>query len=165
MSKYHAVSRAVLPFLLTLPSFALAQNPDEPVARYGVYSSMHAVDGHYAGFEFIIVTANEGDVLVFQMAEGWPSKPLVLQLERTDRSDVVFDHPEMGPFKGTIRGDTLSGEFTRMKYRIELRRGASFWQRPVPRDGTGSGWLSPPLTSEAFRPGRPSPSYTPRRRT
>jgi hypothetical protein len=133
MSKWKALT-GVAPFLLTLPSLAIAQTADEQVTRYGVYSNMNAVDGDYSGFEFIILPANEGDFLVFQMAEGWPSKPLLLQLERTnDQTDVVFEHPEMGPFEGKIRGNVLSGEFTRMKYRIELRRGRSIWQQPVPR--------------------------------
>jgi len=100
---------------------------------YGVFSNMQAFDGDYSGFEFIVLPSNEGDFLLFQAAEGWPSKPILFSLSRATEptagtAAIVFDHPEMGPFKGTVAGDSLIGEFTRMKYPIRLRRGPSIWQ-------------------------------------
>jgi hypothetical protein len=35
----------------------------------------------------------------------------------------------MGPFEGRIEGESLTGEFTEMKYEIELNKGKSIWQR------------------------------------
>lgn len=100
---------------------------------YGVFSNMESSGGEYSGFEFIVVPSNEGDFLLFQSAEGWPLKPILFKLSRATEptagtAAIVFDHPEMGPFKGAIAGDTLIGEFTRMKYPIRLRRGPSIWQ-------------------------------------
>ena len=99
---------------------------------YGVFSNMQAADGEYSGFEFIVVPSNEGDFLLFQSAEGWPVKPILFSLSRATSPEngtaIVFDHPEMGPFRGTVAGDSLIGEFTRMKYPIRLQRGPSIWQ-------------------------------------
>lgn len=100
---------------------------------YGIYSNMQAVEGDYSGFEFFIVPSNEGDFLIFQDAEGWPKKPLILAVriggtKISDNNLIRFAHPEMGPFEGRISGDSLTGEFTRMKYKIRLTKGKSIWQ-------------------------------------
>ena len=118
----------ILTFILFLISHLFA---DEKF--YGIYSNMQVSEGDYSGFEFIIVPSNEGDFLIFQDAEGWPKKPLLLtvQLGGTQKSDsnlVRFTHPEMGPFEGRIEGEGLIGEFKQMKYEIELTKGKSIWQ-------------------------------------
>lgn len=107
---------------------------DSREAWYGIYSNMQAVDGEYSGFEFIIVPSTQGDFVVFQEAEGWPEKPLLLAARLgastpTDNNAVRFEHPEWGPFKGVVSGDSLAGEFTQAKHQITLRRGQSIWQR------------------------------------
>jgi hypothetical protein len=114
-------------------SFFLIENLHAKEEFYGIYSNMQVSEGDYSGFEFIIVPSNEGDFLIFQDAEGWPKKPLLLtvQLGGTQKSDsnlVRFTHPEMGPFEGRIKGRSLHGEFTQMKYKIELTKGKSIWQ-------------------------------------
>lgn len=113
--------------------FFLAANVYADQEFYGIYSNMQAVEGEFSGFEFIIVPSNEGDFLIFQDAEGWLKKPLILkvQLGGTQKSDsdlVRFTHPEMGPFEGRIEGESLIGEFTEMKYKTELTKGKSIWQ-------------------------------------
>ena len=112
---------------------AIGHARTQAASAYGVYSGLEAVDGDISGFEFIILPSNEGDFLVFQQAEGWPQKPLLLPVvlggtRAADSSVVRFEHPEMGPFHGVIAGDTLTGEFARMQYEITLIKGNSFWQ-------------------------------------
>ena len=94
---------------------------------------MQASEGEFSGFEFIIVPSNEGDFLIFQDAEGWPKKPLILKIQlgdytTSDNNLIRFTHPTMGPFEGRIEGEKLIGEFTKMKYKIELTKGKSIWQ-------------------------------------
>ena len=84
-------------------------------------------------FEFFILPSNEGDFVVFQDAEGWPKKPVVLKLTlggttTADHNVIRFNHPEMGPFVGKIEGKQLIGEFSDMRYHIELHKGNSVWQ-------------------------------------
>jgi len=100
---------------------------------YGIYSNMQAVEGEFSGFEFFIVPSNDGDFLIFQEAEGWPEKPLILRVQiggktTSDNNLVRFTHPTMGPFEGKIEGERLIGEFSAMKYKIELTKGKSIWQ-------------------------------------
>jgi hypothetical protein len=115
--------------LLTLSAGLVAARPGDQASRYGVFTGMEAVEGDYSGFEIFVLPSSEGDFVVFQMAEGWPSKPLLLAAARTSDSDsLAFEHPEMGPFRGAISGDSLIGEFTRMRYTIRLARGPSIWQ-------------------------------------
>jgi hypothetical protein len=100
---------------------------------YGIYSNMEASEGDFSGFEFILLPSNEGDYLVFQSAEGWPMKPLLLKVslggtKPSDNNRIRFRHPEMGPFEGEITEKVLTGEFTRMKYNIILKKGKGIWQ-------------------------------------
>jgi hypothetical protein len=128
-----ATTILALSLTLGLAGLAAARTGTAQRPPYGIYSSLEAMDGDIGGFELIILPSNEGDFLVFQEAEGWPARPLLLEVRlggtrAEDAGAVGFDHPRMGPFQGRITGDTLAGEFTRMRYRIELIRGPSFWQ-------------------------------------
>jgi len=114
--------------------FTIAQDSGEE-RPYGIYSNMEISQetGDVSGFEFIILPSNEGDFLVFQDAEGWPKKPLLLKLTlggttTSDTNVLRFSHPEMGPFVGKIDGERLLGEFSDMRYHIELIKGNSIWQ-------------------------------------
>ena len=59
--------------------FMLAQVSSEE-RPYGMYSNMEISEetGDVSGFEFFILPSNEGEFVVFQNAEGWPKKPIVL---------------------------------------------------------------------------------------
>ena len=122
----HVIFVLVLCFFLTANIYA-----DQEF--YGIYSNMKAVEGEFSGFEFFIVPSNDGDFLIFQEAEGWPKKPLILQVKLggakiSEHNLVRFTHPQMGSFEGRIEGESLIGEFTEMKYEIELTKGKSIWQ-------------------------------------
>jgi len=119
---------AAIQFIIYCFSALYAQNN-----FYGIYSNMQAVEGDYSGFEFFIVPSNEGDFLIFQSAEGWPQKPLILEVriggtKISDNNLIKFTHPKMGPFEGRIEEDGLIGEFTQMKYEVKLIKGKSIWQ-------------------------------------
>lgn len=123
----------VIALPIAIVAGAIGQAGSREVPAYGIYSNMQASDGDYSGFEFIILPSDEGDFVVLQQAEGWPQKPLLLAARlggtrATDQNGLQFDHPEMGPFRGVILGDSLVGEFTQMKYQITLLRGQSIWQ-------------------------------------
>lgn len=124
---------ALAGLVCALPVLGLGEAEGEQSERYGVFSNIEAVEGEYSGFQFILLPSNEGDFVVFQQAEGWPQRPLLLELEReatptaTVRFPVFFEHPAMGRFEGGIHGDTLVGEFTRIKYEIVLVRGELVW--------------------------------------
>lgn len=112
-----------------LPILGLGEAEGEQSERYGVFSNIEAVEGEYSGFQFILLPSNEGDFVVFQQAEGWPQRPLLLELQRepTPTEAVRFEHPAMGRFEGGIHDDTLAGEFTRINYKIVLVRGELAW--------------------------------------
>ena len=102
---------------------------------YGIYTNMEISEetGDISGFELFILPSNEGDYVVFQDAEGWPKKPVVLKIVLggttvSENNVLRFSHPEMGPFVGKIEGKKLIGEFTEMRYHIELNKGNSIWQ-------------------------------------
>jgi hypothetical protein len=123
---------AVLVLLFTVAGAALtpAAQEDSP---YGIYSNMNAVDGEYSGFEFIVLPSNEGDFVVFQQAEGVPMRPQLISARiggtrAADNNVIQFDHPELGPFRGAIQGDSLVGEFAQTKQQVTLAKGNSVWQ-------------------------------------
>ena len=114
--------------------FTIAQDSGEE-RPYGIYSNMQISQetGDVSGFEFIILPSTEGDFLVFLDAEGWPKKPLLIKITlggttTADNNVLRFSHPEMGPFVGKIEGEQLLGEFSDMRYPIELTKGNSVWQ-------------------------------------
>lgn len=115
--------------------FMLAQVSSEE-RPYGMYSNMEISEetGDVSGFEFFILPSNEGEFIVFQNAEGWPKKPIVLKItlggtKVSENNMLRFSHPEMGPFVGKIEGKRLIGEFSEMRYHIELTKGNSVWQQ------------------------------------
>jgi hypothetical protein len=121
-------------FLAGTIFFMIAQDSSEE-RPYGMYSNMEISEetGDVSGFEFFLLPSNEGPFVVFQDAEGWPKKPLILKLTiggytTADNNVLRFSHPEMGPFVGKIEGERLIGTFSDMRYSIELTKGNSVWQ-------------------------------------
>jgi len=114
--------------------FIIAQDSSEE-RPYGIYSNMEISKetGDVSGFEFFLLPSNEGDFVVFQDAEGWPKKPIVLKIiiggtKLSENNMLRFNHPEMGPFVGKIEEEKLIGEFSDMRYHLELNKGQSIWQ-------------------------------------
>lgn len=104
------------------------------IPKYGIYSNIQVVNGEYSGLEFFIIPGNTTDYLLFQLAEGWPQKPVLLEVNlggsRNDMNNKIsFNHPQWGPFEGEINDGALTGEFTEAKWRVTLTRGQSVWQK------------------------------------
>ena len=119
--------------LFGINAFTMGDMYAGEASKYGIYSNMQALEGDFSGFEFIILPSNEGDFLIFQHAEGWPMKPLILKVKlggtkASEHDQIRFNHPEMGPFEGKITEGSLYGEFTEMKHTIKLHKGKSIWQ-------------------------------------
>jgi hypothetical protein len=119
--------------LVAIAAGVIAEAAGRQSTTYGIYSSMQAADGEYSGFEFIILPSDAGPFVVVQVAEGSPQQPVLLSARlggtrSSDNDAIQFDHPEWGPFRGVIAGDSLVGEFPRAKHTITLRRGQSIWQ-------------------------------------
>jgi hypothetical protein len=93
--------------------------------HYGIYSNMSASDGHFAGFEVFYTP----EKLVFQIAEGWPKDPILLNIHHDKENTYKSKHPDMGEFILTFQGDTLELLFPNMSYKQVLKKGKSFWQK------------------------------------
>jgi hypothetical protein len=103
------------------------------VSPFGVYSNMRALDGDVSGFELFLIPSQSGDFLLFQMAEGMPVKPHLLEASiggtrASEGIPITFTHPEMGPFEGTITSKALEGRFTRIGLSLTLPKRPSLWQ-------------------------------------
>jgi hypothetical protein len=100
---------------------------------YGIYSNMDASNGELSGFEFFFL--NDGrpgkcsDTVIFQVAEGWPQYPEILDCCACSANHIEFVSKKWGKFIGRIENDTLSGEFVEAKKTITIKKGASFWQK------------------------------------
>jgi hypothetical protein len=100
---------------------------------YGIYSNMDASSGEPSGFEmFFLHDGRPGkcsDTVIFQVAEGWPQYPEMLDCCSFSANHVEFVSEKWGKFVGKIENDTLSGEFVEAKLKIILKKGDSFWQK------------------------------------
>lgn len=94
--------------------------------NFGVYSNLSASDGHFSGFEIFYVPNSK---VVFQMAEGWPKDPIILDMGRDNENGYVASHPEMGKMIFEFDGDRLRIIFSDINYTQELTKGKSFWQQ------------------------------------
>ena len=128
------VTGIIIIFIGITPGKEKPYADNEEIQKYGIYSNMQIVNGEYSGLEFIVIPGNATDYLLFQIAEGWPQKPVLLEVNlgssRTGMNNKIsFNHPQWGPFEGEINGDSLAGEFTQAKWRVTLPRGQSIWQK------------------------------------
>jgi hypothetical protein len=100
---------------------------------YGIYSNMDASYGEPSGFEFFFLHDGRpgkcSDTVIFQVAEGWPQYPEILDCCACSASHIEFISKKWGKFIGRIENDTLSGEFVEAKKTITIKKGASFWQK------------------------------------
>lgn len=100
---------------------------------YGIYSNMTAPGGEPSGIEvFILHDGRPGkcsDSVLFQVAEGWPQSPELLDCCSCSPSHVEFVSQKWGRFVGNIENGTLVGEFVDTHRRVALKRGQSFWQK------------------------------------
>ncbi len=93
--------------------------------NYGIYSNMKATeDGHFGGYE-VFYTPHK---LVFQIAEGWPTDPIILNIENKTTNQYLSKHPEMGKMILTFTNEKLEIYFVDMKCYQVLKKGKSFWQ-------------------------------------
>ena len=114
---------------------ALFINPTDIFAEqslYGIYSSLNASSGEPSGYEvFILHDGRPGqcsDSVLFQVAEGWPEYPELLDCCACSVDRIEFASKRFGKFIGKIENDTLVGEFVEMKQKVRLKKGLSFWQ-------------------------------------
>ena len=125
MKKVHVL----LIFLL----MAFPFNLDAGQSFYGIYSNMIASDGEPSGFEmFFLHDGRPGkcsDSVFFQVAEGWPQYPELLDCCGCSANHIEFISREWGKFKGKIENGTLEGEFIDAKQKVSLKKGQSFWQK------------------------------------
>ncbi len=100
---------------------------------YGIYSNMSAAEGEPSGMEvFILNDGRSGQCnqsLIFQVFEGWPQYPELLDCCACTSNKIEFDSKKWGKFVGKITAGALTGEFVDAKYKISLNKGASFWQQ------------------------------------
>jgi len=100
---------------------------------YGIYSNIDASQGEPSGFEFIIL--NDGrpgkcsDTVIFQVAEGWPQYPEMLDCCGCTADRIEFSSSKWGDFVGKVENNVLSGEFISARHKIRIPKGDSFWQK------------------------------------
>ena len=125
----------MIKFLFTLV-ILLFVNPTNVIAEqtlYGIYSNLSSPSGEPSGYEmFILHDGRPGrcsDSVLFQMAEGWPQYPELLDCCSCSVKRIEFVSKKVGRFVGKIENDTLVGEFIEMKQKVRLKKGLSFWTR------------------------------------
>ncbi|WP_221274574.1 hypothetical protein [Thaumasiovibrio subtropicus] len=69
--------------------------------------------------------------ILFQLFEGWPKKPELLDCFECSPDNITFESEVMGKFEGKVQNDTLVGEFVEIGYSLNLSRSTSFWQRSI----------------------------------
>ena len=100
---------------------------------YGIYSNLNTHAGHHSGMEIIIL--NDGrpgkchQSVLFQVAEGSPQYPELLDCCSCSVAYVAFDSKKWGKFIGHINNNRLVGEFLDSKHKIALEKGQSYWQK------------------------------------
>ncbi|MFH4402878.1 hypothetical protein WMQ46_23220 [Vibrio diabolicus] len=96
--------------------------------NFGFYSNVkaNAETGSIDGYEILIVPAQNGDQLIFQVSKGWPSNVIVFDV---DVNDIEFVHPTLGKIEVEFVNDDLHLEFKDKSVVEVLKRGKSFWQQ------------------------------------
>ena len=120
-------------FILVIFFFVNPMNVIAEQSLYGMYSNLNSASGEPSGYEmFILHDGRPGqcsDSVLFQVAEGWPQYPELLDCCACSVNHVEFISKKFGKFVGKIEFDALVGEFVEMKQKIRLKKGLSFWQR------------------------------------
>ncbi len=93
--------------------------------NFGIYSNIRAANGHFDGME-IFYTPNK---LLFQMAEGWPHNPILLDIRNISNNKYSAVHPEMGKMQLSFSEQQVEINFSDISYIQILNKGKSFWQR------------------------------------
>ena len=119
-------------FMLIIVLFLIPVNALAEQSLYGIYSNMNSVSGEPSGLEmFFLHDGRPGrcsDSVLFQVSEGWPQYPELLDCCNCSVNQIQFVSKEWGKFVGKIENDTLVGEFTESKMKVSLKKGKSFWQ-------------------------------------
>ena len=120
-------------FILIIVLFVNPTNTFAEQSLYGIYSNLNAASGEPSGYEmFILHDGRPGqcsDSVLFQVAEGWPQYPELLDCCACSVNQIEFVSKKFGKFIGIIENDTLVGEFVEIKQKVRLKKGLSFWQR------------------------------------
>ena len=125
----HKPGTIYLSMFLSLISINTAADP----GLYGIYSNLSAYAGHHSGMEIFIL--NDGrpgkcqQSVLFQVAEGSPQYPELLDCCTCSVSHITFKSKKWGDFIGRIDNNSLVGEFIDSKLKIELKKGLSYWQK------------------------------------
>lgn len=118
-------------FLLLIMAFVANVNADPNI--YGIYSNMEAKNGEPSGMEMLFL--NDGRAgkcdqsVLFQVAEGWPQYPELLDCCACSVKRLEFTSRKWGKFVGRVEGKFLVGEFLDSKFRVKLKKGPGFWQK------------------------------------
>lgn len=111
--------------------FSLESNADS--ANYGVYTNVEAIDGEPSGFEIYLINAGRvgrcDNSVLFQMFEGWPQEPELLDCCGCSSGKIQFVSSRLGLFRGTAKDGVLVGEFVDSKIRVKLSKGLGIWQK------------------------------------
>ena len=119
-------------FMLVLVFFINPTNVMAEQSLYGIYSNLNSLSGEPSGYEmFFLHDGRPGrcsDSVFFQIAEGWPQYPELLDCCSCSAKRIEFVSKKVGKFIGKIENNTLIGEFIEMKQKVRLKKGLSFWQ-------------------------------------
>jgi hypothetical protein len=125
----HKPSAIFLSMFLPLASINSVAEP----GLYGIYSNLSSNAGHHSGMEmFILDDGRPGKCyqsVLFQIAEGSPQYPELLDCCTCSASHIVFNSKKWGKFIGRIDNNSLVGEFIDSKHKIKLKKGQSYWQK------------------------------------
>lgn len=111
---------------------SIAINATAETRLYGIYSNMVEESSEVSGMEMFFL--NDGRAgkcdqsVLFQVAEGWPQYPELLNCCACTVQNIQFDSKKFGKFAGHIEHGMLIGEFLDAKHKVNLKKGRSFWQ-------------------------------------
>lgn len=113
--------------------FSMYAHGQENESLWGVYSNVESINGEHSGFELFILPDNRpgkchASVLI-QLSEGSPQKPELLDCCGCTASKIEFVSTQLGRFNGAVLEGVLTGEFLESKYRLQLKKGLSVWQK------------------------------------
>ncbi len=126
MTKYYYMSLFAALLFMSMKIYA------EPVL-YGIYSNFNAEEEELSGMEMFFL--NDGRAgkcdqsILFQVAEGWPQYPELLDCCACSAGNIQFQSKNWGKFIGHVDNGHLIGEFTDSKHTVKLKRGKSYWQK------------------------------------
>lgn len=121
----------ILLFVIVLSNTNLVSA--EEAFIYGIYTNMNASSGEPSGMEMYFL--NDGrpgkcnKSVLFQLAEGWPQYPELIDCCGCSSNKIVFSSKNLGRFTGHIESDYLVGKFADSNYEVKLKKGLGFWQK------------------------------------